>query len=867
MIVLTVVGLLLIMGQPVLARQVELHSGSIGPLAQAPHTIETAPSSLLQQGIAAYEAEQYLTAIDHWQQALAGFEVADDRDQQALTLSYLSLAYQQLGRWPEADTAVTQSLTLVQSSDASAAVLAKALNTKGRLQWYQGAIEAALKTWQQATQAYEQEGDRTGILISLINQARVLQTLGFSVQAEQQLIQAEQLLQQETDPNLQATGWRNLGNALRRVGKLQESQQKLQASLQVQSVNPSVQSATLLDLGNTERALANRALAIGNTRAATQHFQTAQTAYQQASAIAPSGLGQLQAQLNLLSLLVETDQDARAIDLAKSLSPKFDALPVTRSTLYGRLNYARSLSKLNARQGNASSPETLATFLAVTQQQAQSVGDRAAESYALGQLGELYEQAGQWTEAQTLTQQALLQAEALQAPDIRYRWEWQLGRLAEQQGDRSSALAAYEAAVESLKSVRNDLLSISADVQFSFRDDVEPVYRGLVELLLVAEPGKSPSQENLKQAIQQVNSLQLAELNNFLGCNIAQVVDLGEVKADPTAAKLYPMILPNKLAIVLELPDQPLLYHEVLQPRLEILTALQQLRQDLSAADRTPEAIAGLNQLHQWLIAPFQTELRAQTQLKTLVFVLDGELRNVPMAALYDGQQYLLSEYAIAVAPRLELFQPSPRPAQLNVFLGGVGEPQTLADRAFPKIEYLTPELEQIQKLVNAKQPLLNQAFTEPNLEKELQTGEFSAIHLKTHGIFSSDPEETFIVAYQELITGRDLGRLIQVGRLGEASPIELLVLSACSTAQGDNRAVLGLAGMAVQAGARSVVSTLWEAQDLPNTQLMIQFYQELLNPQISRAEALRKAQLHLLELGYTTPHVWATYVLVGNWL
>ncbi|QYO64620.1 CHAT domain-containing protein [Leptolyngbya sp. 7M] len=190
-----------------------------------------------------------------------------------------------------------------------------------------------------------------------------------------------------------------------------------------------------------------------------------------------------------------------------------------------------------------------------------------------------------------------------------------------------------------------------------------------------------------------------------------------------------------------------------------------------------------------------------------------------------------------------------------------------MQQRAFPKIEYLTPELEQIQKLVQAKQPLLNEAFTETNLEQQLQAGEFSAIHLKTHGIFSSDPEETFIVAYQELITGRDLGRLIQLGRLGEASPIELLALSACSTAQGDNRAVLGLAGVAVQAGARSVVSTLWEAQDLPNTELMIRFYQELLDPQISRAEALRRAQLHLLQQGYPTPHVWATYVLVGNWL
>ncbi|MFM7425151.1 MAG: CHAT domain-containing protein, partial [Elainella sp.] len=384
-------------------------------------------------------------------------------------------------------------------------------------------------------------------------------------------------------------------------------------------------------------------------------------------------------------------------------------------------------------------------------------------------------------------------------------------------------------------------------------------------------PNPAVSQANLKQAIQQINALQLAELNNFLGCNLAQIVELDDVIADATAAKLYPMLLPNQLAVVLERPgNQPLLIHQVPKPRAELLAMLQQLRRDLSAPDRTPEAVAGLSQLHQWLIAPFQAQL--DSSIKTLVFVLDAELRNVPMAALYDAQQadYLISRYAVAVAPRLELFQPSPRPAQLNLFLGGVGEPQTLDDRSFPRIEYLTPELEQIQTLVRAKTPLLNADFTEANLEQRLQQGDFSVVHLKTHGIFSSDPEASFIVAYRELITGRDLGRLIQLGktdrRLGE-SALELLVLSACSTAQGDNRAVLGLAGVAVQAGARSVVSTLWEAQDRPNTELMVRFYQALLDPQVSRAEALRQAQLHLLAQGYTTPHIWATYLLVGNWL
>jgi CHAT domain-containing protein len=308
------------------------------------------------------------------------------------------------------------------------------------------------------------------------------------------------------------------------------------------------------------------------------------------------------------------------------------------------------------------------------------------------------------------------------------------------------------------------------------------------------------------------------------------------------------------------------MYHETQIPHAEVVALLQTLREDLQAADRTPEAIAALQTVHTWLIAPFQTVLAQQPQITSLVFVLDGELRNIPMAALHDGQQYLIQSYAVAVAPRLALFEPSVRSPNLQVFLGGIGEPQTFNNQQFAPITYLKPELEQIQKIANAPAPLLDANFTKSNLERQLQRQPFSIIHLKTHGVFSSEPESTFIVAYQELITGVDLGRLLQTQQTGSAT-IELLVLSACSTAQGDSRAVLGMAGIAVQAGARSVVSTLWEAQDLPNTSLMVDFYQLLSDPSLSRAEALRQAQLSLIERGFATPHIWATYVLVGNWL
>lgn len=873
---------------------------SVVVTAPTPLTSQSHPEVLLQQGIDAYDAERFAEAIAYWQQALTHFTTPQTSLNQALTLHYLSLGYQQLGQEPAAEQAIAASLTLLQQEPSETLshreIWAKALNTQGRLYWMQGQTEAALTTWQQAAIAYEEAADEIGLVMVLINQANALQVLGFNVQAQQQLQQIESRLYQQTDPSIKAIGLRSLGNAFRRVGDLPAARGLLQASFDVGAASnlTPLQSSTMLDLGNLEWDLAERAMAIGKVNVAQGHIATANQLYYQAENTATSPLVELQARLNRFSLLVNTateiEQDADVRQLVQSLSIELATLPPSRSAINAQLNFVHNLFVLRDRQRNMAdhlytsfvlsfpnpdahtlfwSPPAIAQFLTQIVQQSQQLQDTISESYALGQLGELYERNGQWLEAQSFTEQALFKLEDLHATEARYLWEWQLGRLRTKQADREGAIAFYTEAIHSLDSIRKDLLLINTNVQFSLRDRVEPVYREFIDLLLTPENGNEPSQADLKQAIQQIDALQLAEIENFLGCDLAQMVTLSDVEVDPSAVKIYPMLLPQRLVVVLELPGQgqSLLYHETLKSRQEVTAIVQQLRYDLSKADRTPAALMGLQEVYRWIIEPFRAILANSNEIETLVFVPDGVLRNIPLSALHDGHQYLISTYAVALAPKLDLFYPNPRPARLNVFLGGMGEAQTLNNQNFPKIEYLTSELESIQNLVNANQLVLNQSFTKENLKQHLQSQRFNTVHLKTHGVFSSDPESTFIVAYQELITSQDLGQLLQTNSTQAETVIELLVLSACSTAAGDNRAVLGLAGTAIQAGAHSVISTLWEAQDVPNTQLMIQFYRELLHPKTSRAQALRKAQLHLFNQGYQTPHIWATYVLVGNWL
>ncbi|MEM1252825.1 MAG: CHAT domain-containing protein [Cyanobacteria bacterium P01_H01_bin.21] len=846
-------------------------------------TMAQSAESLLQDGIRLYQAERFAEAISSWNQALAGYEATPDTLSQALLLSNLSLAHQHLGQWDQASSAIANSLTLLNNADEfenSSAYLetrAKALNTQGRLHWGKGELAAAAVVWGDAAADYQQAGNERGLLKSLLNQTKALQAQGLYLQAESilkgniyQILQNEQL-----EPELRATGWWHLGNAQRQFGALNKSETSLQTSLDIINAAQieTLYSSVLLDVGNTQLALAERAIAIGKSQEANDYRDAALGHYQTVAAMSSPSMTQLQAKLNQLSVLITSERWAEAETLWPTLTPQITQLSPSRTAVYTQLNFAKSLThilKAEIEQKSIGNDETIATtgktiddILVKATSQAKELTDPIAESYGVGQRGELYEIIGQFSKAQQLTQTALQLTDANQYPDGRYQWEWQLGRLLKQQGKPEAAIQTYKIAVNTLESVRENLLFTNTDIQFSFRDNVEPVYRELVELLL----GQSKSDEQaLELAIKQIDNLQLSELENFLRCDLAATTAISQFEANNDTAIIYPIILKERLAVILQLQDQKIVT-SFLVDKTTAEATLEQLRKDLSLSrSRTPEVLETAKEVYKWIIQDIEPQLQ-QYHIKTLVFVLDGMLRNIPMGVLHDGEHYLLEKYAIAIAPELELFTPRPLSKDLTVFTGGVGTAQQIGERRFPAIEKLADELDEISRLYGATPPLTNENFKKETLQQQLSTGQFSGIHIKTHGVFSSDPEETFIVAHEHLIRGQELGELIQVASQEEAIPVELLVLSSCSTATGDNRAVLGLAGIAVRAGARSTVSTLWEAQDTPNTELMIQFYNELKKPETTRTQALRNAQLALLNRpGYTAPHIWATYVLVGNW-
>ncbi|AFZ21767.1 CHAT domain-containing protein [Allocoleopsis franciscana] len=830
----------------------------------------THASTQLAQGITLYEAGQIADAAAVWQQAAQDYEVKGDRLNQALSLNYLSLAYQDLGQWQKAQSSISQSLELIPPNNPF--TLAQVLNTQGSLQLALGKAEAALNTWKQAEQAYRAAGDEVGMIGTQINQSQALQTLGLYRRAKTNLEQINQKLQTQPDSLLKASGLRSLGVALQVVGDLQQSQEVLEQSLAIQERLDSAgdTSATLFSLGNTRRAL--------------QDYPKATELYQKAAEKATNPLSQLEAQLNQLSLLVQTEQWQAAQALLPTIQANLTQLPPSRAAVYAQVNLAESLIKLSALTGKVErDPKALpsstvlpdmAQLLAKAVQQARMLKDSRAESYALGELAHLYEYTQNFPEAQKLTQDALSLAQAINASDITYRWQWQLGRIHKHQGALQGgltqphtvqALAAYTEAVKALQSLRSDLVAINPDVQFSFRESVEPIYRELVELLLQSVPEQNPvsRQENLKQARQVIESLQLAELDNFFREACLDIKPEQIDRVDPTAAVIYPIILPDRFAVILSLPGQPLSYYQTQLRQSEVEGILEQFLQSLNRSFSSKLRLRFSQQVYDWLIRPAEARL-AESGVKTLVFVLDGSLRNVPMAALHDGKQYLVEKYSIALSQGLQLLESrSLARNRLTALTGGLTE----ARQGFAALPGVKSELKQISAEVRSE-VLLNQEFTQKSLEKKISALPFPVIHLATHAQFSSKAEDTFLLTWDGRIQVKDFDQLLQSRQQQNQNPIELLVLSACQTAAGDKRATLGLAGLAVRSGARSTLATLWSVSDESTAEFMAEFYRELFQTQVSKAEAVRQSQLMLLRNAkYDHPYYWAPFVLVGNWL
>lgn len=729
------------------------------------------------------------------------------------------------------------------------------------LRFYQsGAFEEAATNWSEAARIYEQQAKPLAQSTVLVQLSRAYQALGHYRKAVQSLSAALELAKQADDPNHIAAVLGSLGNAYLLNGETVAASQYLQEGLQMaRAVQDTGLAAVILNnLGNL------LALQGKSNEALSTYAESATLARQTGNyAIAVRAL------INASREAIQQEKydEARvqlgmASELGTRLEPSHDKA-------YSLVSLGLAYNDLRAHlppDQDRLLRQAAEAFNAATRV-ARTTGDVRAGSYAWGYLGSLYEQQQRHEEALEMTRRAVLAAQQRYAPESLYRWQWQTGRLLKALGHLDEAIEAYKRAVDTLQSFRQEIALGDDRGRGSVREALGPVYFGLVDLLLqraAKQPESAELVTYLKEARGVVESLKAVELQDYFQDDCVDALRSKTASLDVLSEKavvIYPIILPDRTDLLVSLPaglklitvpvDSDTITKEIraFRRRLEKRTTRQYL----------PHA----QKLYDWLIRPLEADLAA-ADLDTLVFVPDGPLRTIPMAALHDGKQFLISKYALAITPGLDLTDPRPLPrANLQLLAVGLSE----ARQNFSALPNVKREIENIKTLYENSEILFDKDFLLASTENALEQKPFSIVHIASHAQFRGNVDDTFLLTFDDKLTLDRLEEMIGLFQFRE-EPLELLTLSACQTAAGDDRAALGLAGIAIKAGARSALATLWYVNDQSSSKLVTEFYRQLREPAISRAAALQRAQLQLLnEPGYEHPGYWAPFLLINNWL
>lgn len=784
-------------------------------------TLENNPKKLGEKALADFALGQYNRAITQWEQLLQSSEGID----KAITHANLGAAYRQIGKLSE-----------------------------------------AIKHWEQAIQIYRasKDNDSPGLVAALTDQAQAYNALGQFRQGMKRSLEAIDIAHQNQDRKTEAVAQGALGNAYSIAGDYEQALIAYSSSLKLaDAINNRVYMATALNnqaniLNTRSKRYASQASSAGREGNQEEQLRMAKLADQDKIAAfdaaaravkeskASGGILEVRSLLNMARLVQQSPSSKQGLidDYYKQTIEILKRQPDSRSKAYTLINLAEVQEE----------PESLKTLKwAITV--AKNIGDSRAESFALGATGGIYELRGELAKALELTHQAQFTAQEVNAGDSLYRWQWQAGRIHKASGQPEKATLSYKQAIATLQRIRSDIVTANKELQFDVRDEVEPVYRELMELLLDNSQNKS---SDIKEALEFSELLKLNELQSFFGDECLEVAEAiaqpEEVIAKTNDAVINSIILNQKTYMVLRLPDGLIKSYAVPVTAQQLQSKIKRFRLLLEDYN-TEEYRTESEELYNLLIRPMEDVL-AKFKPSTLLFVNDGVLRNVPMAALHDGQQFLVEKYPIAATLSTNFISSEKQQQNQPGLVFGL----TTKIPPFASLPFVDTETKIVHNILGGSK-FLNEDFTLNKLKDEIQE-KYPIVHLATHGKFGGTYTSTFLQAFDQRISLEELEELIR----NREEPIELLTLSACQTAAGDNRATLGLGGLAVRAGVENVLATLWAINDADTLPLIKNFYTQLRQPGITKAEALRNTQIMAITNPVLEhPYIWSPFILIGK--
>ncbi|MCP4699780.1 MAG: CHAT domain-containing protein [Gammaproteobacteria bacterium] len=590
----------------------------------------------------------------------------------------------------------------------------------------------------------------------------------------------------------------------------------------------------------------------GSRLHAQARHQSALALYRKAYALSPKNSPTaFKALLNALQAATEMSSQRQAREFVRENLPAARAfaehLPDSYETAMDLLAFVKLQDKLADKTGQR-------PILAKVRRIAEILGHPRLLSWVYGELG-------QRDDKLEYTRQAIFFAQEAGAPELLYLWHAQLGFLLARQGQVKTAVDEYRQAVAALRPIRALLLS---SLGWRKADDllhISQTYRRAIDYSLrhARTLNGTARQEALTQTLAVAEQYKQFEIENYFQDECLTLLrQNSDSELPPRTAVLYPLIFGDRIDLVLRLKKRILL-----QTAARAKITHKKLERILSKWRRTYDPVNG-RKLYELLIQPVAASL-ASARIDTLVIVPDGLLYSLPFSALHDGTRYLLEKpYATVVTPALSLTSFARRELfAKHALLAGISN----KTGGFPGLPYTRRELNASATTLDgyAATFILDDFLTKQAFKDELRARYYPLVHLATHARFDDNISHSFLLLNDGRLSFNELETFL---RPFGSYPLELMVLSACTTAIGKNdRSALGLAGIAVKTGVRSVIGSLWQVDDAATAKLIPAFYKHWL-PAGSKVKALQLAQRTLLtDKNYHSPKYWAAFILAGNWL
>ncbi|MBF0320471.1 MAG: CHAT domain-containing protein, partial [Nitrospirae bacterium] len=550
---------------------------------------------------------------------------------------------------------------------------------------------------------------------------------------------------------------------------------------------------------------------------------------------------------NMAVLHINMKEESRAGEKLKEAFSQFQGVAENHKKVAGLINIAKAYMSMAGK----SNIHNAYNALEEAQKTAVSIGDNKALPFIFIYKSKLYETQKDYKSALVLLRKSLSAATTYDVKESVYTIYRQMGRILNKTGktdEADEAITAYRDAVRAIEDIGLDaFVNCTLCGETFFKTEIEPVFYELAECLIERSSkagSHAASQKDLYEARDTIEQLRAAELKDYFKDTCIDIQKARESRLDTVSDKsavLYMVSFPEKLYILVSFPSGIKMYHVNISSgdyNREVLT-FRRLLEKRTTMEYLPHG----QRLYDILIRPIEQDL-ALNETDTIVYVPDRVLRMVPLGALHDGKDFLIRKYAVAGTVGVFLTDAGAFKAEKDsrMLVTALTEPR----QGYVPLPFILDEVKGIGQAYNSNL-LMNEKFVLPNLKSEFKDKQYTILHMASHGEFTGDAAKAFIITWDGKITINDLETQIKEGRYS-AKPMELLALSACETAVGDERAALGLAGLSVKMGVKSTIASLWSVNDEATSILLVDFYKELKTSGGFKAKALRRAQLTMLD-------------------